>query len=62
MAAKGAPLDQERRDLDTRLAEAKSLPNAALTKKTAQKNRVWDKLDPLSSVKSTLSVEVKKAR
>lgn len=62
MAAREASFDLECKDLEARLAEAKSLPDVALTEMMAQGDRLRNEVDHLSSVRRTLSVDAKKAR
>lgn len=53
---------RERRDFQARLAEAEALPDAALTKMTAHRDRLTDEVDQFFSMRRTPPVEMMKAR
>lgn len=62
LAPENASFFRERKDFVTRILEAESLLAEALPEKTAPEERLRDEVDLLSSVKGSLTVEVKKVR
>lgn len=59
---KRASLDSEREELEKRLAEARSLPNATSTEMTDERDRLRYEVEHLPLVRAMLLVEMEKAR